>query len=654
MPGGGDPPVLVLQPSESDPGTVELVTGGSGGGGTINVAAAFSPLSHTSQLGQQRMLECMEKCVLQVYVQNFMKLSPLDPEPLYQPSNNNVKNLQFLMWVSKMGRGPAISYFACHDPTTRVYASESARQEQLRLYGYDQKTENYLKMLLKSSLRRMGLSKKAFEYEMRNHFSPENQSTELSHLFAVCEDVVARLGTFAANSAYYTADYRMVRKRTKGGDLARMIVLDSWDNTILNDSGRSDDCEGQDNTATTIIRAFGTGRQELGFKWKSSLLNAVQLYLKHSVIYDLGATVTSAFFDTSNKAVDLHKGDLPMVGDAMDQRSKCDGHCHALMESFTNCLTRLSQGNLSKEKLAKLQALNVQSKAFMMRDAKRSMLLLEGTGTIEPRILPVKESFAQNPVLQDKKLAERNFSRALRERLAKLKETDKAMATNLAEMFNGEGLPHYVEQQDPQRRVSDFYNEVVHGCSVELYKMLGIEYSQFAFTKQGDDGQHRYGVKIGGFMRTTDRYALMFPFAEASPQWIQEVTQLTECVQHQLPLMAFGRYNERQYAQVHSTFIEPPPSAGTNMKKTQQEFETLIAEVAANPSLTVVRLQTRQWKLDESPEKTKALLDFIAQSQGLVSHAYYSEHHLPVCDPMIEILCVVDVATCLKLAVNGG
>lgn len=611
-------------------------------------ANAFTPLSHTSQLGHQKMLECMERCVLQVYCQNFMKLGPNEPEPTYQPANGNVKNLQFPMWVSKMGRGPAISYFSCHDPTTRIYANKATRMEQLRLYGFNEKTERYLEgVLLKASLRRMGLDAKTFECEIRHHFSAENQSHTPSHLFALCEEAISRLGTFAANSAYYTADYRMVRRRAAEGDLAAMIVLDSWDNTILNNSGRSDDCEGQDNTATTIIRAFGTGRQSLGFKWESSVLNAVQLYLKHTVIYDLGATVTSAFYNTSNEAVDLRKGDLPMVGDEMDVRSKCDGHCHALMESLTGCVERLKQGNIAKEKLALLESSPeiTQTEAFKKRDGARAMLLLEGTGTIEPRILPVKESFKDNTVLQKKKLAERCFYKALRDRLAMRKEA--AMEPNIGEMYNGEGLPHYVETQHPQRRVSDFYNEVVHGCSVELYQKLGIEYSQFAFTRKGDDGAHRYGVKIGDFMRTTERYALMFPFSKATPEWIQSVTQLTECVQHQLPLMAFGRYNDEQYKQTHSRYVTP---LGVPKTLDQKTFEKLVHQVALNPSQTIVRLQTRQWKLDEDAEKTKALQTFIAESVGLVTHAYYSEHHLPICDPEIEILCVVDVSVCLASA----
>ena len=627
--GRGEPPVSPApQPSPVEDFPSQVVT-------------AFQPLSHTSQLGHQRMLECLEGCVLQTYCRKFMKLNQYDADPEYAPANDTVKNLQFPMWVSKMGRTqPVISYFSCHDPTTRVYHSEEARRVDLAQYGFNAATEHYFLAVLNASLRRMGLSAEVFEREVRNHFSVENRATTLSPLFALCEEAISRLGTFAANCAYYTADYRMVRDSAKG-DLARMIVLDSWDNTILNDAGRSDDCEGQDNTATTIIRAFGTGRYDLNFQWESPVLNAVKLYLAHSVIYDVGATVTSAFYNTSNEVVDLRKAELPMVGDAVDVRSKADGHCHGFMEAWTNMMRRVENGNMGASQLALVRARTIDDAAFQQRDALRGVQLIEGTGTVEPRQLPLEEAYAGNDLLTTKKRAERLFIKALRARMAARKLDAKQV--DLSEMFNGEGLPHYVAKQHPQRRISDFYKEPVMGCSVELYQLLGFRFSQFAFTRIGDDGKHRYGVSIGDFMRTTDRYGLIFPFAHCDAEWEQKVAQMTECVQHQLPLMAFGRYNERQYGEVHSRFL----SLGAT-KTSQQEFEQVVHNVATDPTLSIVRLQTRQWRLDADETKTVALRRFIGESQGLVTHAFYSEHHLPVCDPMIEILCVIHVPTCLQ------
>ena len=642
----------------------------AGSSAALGAAETFEPLSHTSLLGYQKMQECMQQCVLSTYCRAFMKLEARDPEPLYAPADQVVKNLHFPQWISKMGKGLAISYFSCHDPSTRVYSSAQARQADLERYGFNAQTEEHMLMLARSAIRSRGLTEAQFEQTIRAHFSLKNQERSLGELFGLCEEVVARLGTFAANSAYYTSDYRMVR-RLALGNAAKMIVLDSWDNTILNDSGRSDDCEGQDNTATTIIRAFGTGRYDRGFKWDAPLLDAIQLYLQHAVIYDVGGTVTSAFVDNNNQAVDTHKTELPMNDDAMDLRSKSDGHCFGLMESMSRCLKRLAQGNIGTQRLQELKKsigshYDDNSVAFQARDAQRGMLVLEGTGTIEPRILPLQESYADNPSVRDKKLAERYFvQRAIQARLKQRKElaaqqqqskqpsklqagrgapAPTPLIVDISGMFHGEGMPHYVEQQHPQRRISDFYKQPVMGCSVELYQRFGFAGSQFAFTKRGDDGRYRYGVKIADFMRTTERYALIFPFAQCSPEWEQRVAQLTECVQHQLPLMAFGRYGPEQRTQLHSRYIRG------SLKEGQQAFEELVAKVATSRNLALARLQTRAGELEQDSQKTEATFDFIGGAPGLVAWAMYDEHQLPICDSIREILCVLDTTVCLQLA----
>lgn len=58
---------------------------------------------------------------------------------------------------------------------------------------------------------------------------------------------------------YYTADYRFIRT-VLASDRAKIIDLDNWDRTLLNDIGKSDDCEGEDEITTSIIRSLETGR----------------------------------------------------------------------------------------------------------------------------------------------------------------------------------------------------------------------------------------------------------------------------------------------------------------------------------------------------------------------------------------------------------
>lgn len=583
--------------------------------------AEFVPISYTSPMGIEKMMHSLEAYVLTPYCQHFMKLNDAARDPLYKPADHNVANLQLPMWVAKQGRLPVAVYWSCHDPSTREYHSEEERQRDFEKYGFTTKSETFLEKILTASLRRHGMSAAVFEREIRAHFSTDNKSEVLSDLFLLCEEVVADVGTFAANTAYYTSDYRFVRTKDK----ARMVVLDSWDNSPLNNIGNADDCEGQDNIATTVIRSFSVGRHTMGFQWQSSLLNAVKLYLSHSVIYDVGATVTSAYVDTNNQKIDLKQTDLPMVGDSVDLNSQCDGHCHGLMGSLTDAIVRMEQGNLSRDCLTKVKAATINDAAFQKRDAMRKILVLEPTGSIEPRILPVKEAYESSETLTRKKMAERAFMKSLRARL----ETEKEMA----EMFVGEGMQHYVEKQDPRRRISSFYNAVVHASSVDLWRRFDITMSQFAFTRRVAPDDYRYGVKIADFIRTNKDYALIFPFNACGETWKSDVVPFIESVQHQLPIMSFARYDDENFAKVsHVQYSE------TGMK--QSKFEAMLEQVAENPNQTVVRLYSRAWKLHE-----QSMNQFLSSTKGLIACAHYIEHQIPVCDPVDEWLCIIDVTS---------
>jgi hypothetical protein len=600
-----------------------------------NKSDGFIPISYTSQMGIQRMMSSLETHVLTPYCHHFMKMNNSERDPLYLPSNNMVANLQLPMWIAKQGRLPVAVYWSCHDPTTREYHNEDLRKKDLEIYGYTEKTEKFFTKLLTASLRRHGLSADLFEKTVRNHFSNENKSTKLDETFLICEEVIADVGTFAANTIYYTSDYRFVSSKHK---TARLVPLDSWDNSPLNNIARSDDCEGQDNVATTVIRAFATGRHTLGFQWESSLLNSVKLYLNHSIIYDVGATVTSAYVDTNNKKIETKQKDLPMIGDPMDINSQCDGHCHALMGSLTDGIRRMETGNLPPDLLNKIRGATIQCDAFQQRDAQRKMLVLEPTGSIEPRILPVKEAYALSTVLCNKKEAERHFMKSLRTNLEKHKD--------LMDMFVGEGMQHYVEKQDPNRRISSFYNEVVHATSVDLWKRFDDPtLSQFAFTRKFGVDDWRYGSKIADFIRTSENYALVFPFTSNRQEWQQNVIPLIESVEHQLPIMSFGRYGEEDFKKVSTVNYESRQLSAVS----QEKFEKLIYNVAQNPNQSVVRLYSRPWKLKDPQSKTQ-LDTFLSNTNGMIMHGYYTEHQIPVCDPIIEILCVIDVQKCLALS----
>lgn len=623
----------------------------------------FTPVLYNSDKGVQSMIHTLEQHVLSPYGRHFLQMER--QAPLLKPLNGQISQLQMPMWVSKMGPSPAYAYWSCHDPTTREYPNEELRRRDLELYGFDANTETLLLTMLNASLRREGLSATVFEREIRDHFSPHNKSLQSTPLFRLCEKVIADTGTFAANSASYTADFRFVNQSKGGGGKrkeSKMIVLDSWDNTILNGIGNSDDCEGEDNTASTIIRAFATGRHTLNYAWESSLLNACRLYLQYTVIYDVGATVTSAYMDADHKQIDMKKvKDLPMVGDRVDLASECGGHCHGLMEPLSIALKRINNGNTPQDIRDKIQA-QFQSLGteFLTRDATRPTLVLEPTSSIEPEILPLKETRSGEWLNKDK--AVRQWHKALRVQLMSRRDKEgKPLAgmVDLSDMVSPEGLPYYVEEQHPQRRVSSFYNEVVHAISLELARFDPI-LGQMAFCRKIQNEMH-YGAKIGDLLRHRTDYALVTPFAECRQEWQEKVRPMIESLQHQLPLMAFGRYNAEQREKIcshynnmsdinhHYNFTSTPIVASDEAKS----FQELIHSVAENPNLAVVRLYSRAWKFHQSAELTMELKKFISESYGVVQHAYYTERHLPGCDPVVVILCINDVKACLKIRDDG-
>lgn len=655
----------------------------------------FEPLLFNSTKSWHHWMQTMNNC-LGKYIEHFLEIDEMDAKPLYKPAEEAISNLQFPIYASEMGKMPVFAYWV-HDPFYRTYASQAERAKDIQLYGLNEKTEQYFLLLLRSGLRRFGLKEQTLIDEIETHFSPDNLSTQVSPNFLRVEQAIAHVGTFAANSAYYTADFRFMPETTglKGhasthnggiGELRqcakcgkeikmRVLSLDSWDNHILNNTTKCDDCEGQDNTATSILRSFAIGRAELGFNWTSKALQCVKKLLDHSVLYDTAALVTSAFMDTNNKKIEKKQEDLPLIGSQLDKDAQNDGHCFPLQQAMTICLEMLEAGNAPKDAIEKVREASsissnpIKERAFRQRDKQRSILVLEPTGSIEARILSIEESYNSQACndpenrLYAKMKAMVYFMRQIRQ---DLKEYDKEMkeldeddeANNgISELFVGEGLPHYVNRQVPQRRVSSFYNSVVHGTSVDLMR-FDPTLSQFAFC-MGD----KYGVRMGNLMRDSSqgKVSLICPYADYKEKWLKDVVPMIESIQNQMPIMRFGRYTDKQYKEeIYSRFIPRDEMkvslslAQTDERKAKQaKFEKLLEEVdSLDSDKTIVRLYSRLWKLKQKAEKTERLNQFLSKLPGLVDYAFYVEKHLPVCEPIVEILCIVNVGQCLALPLD--
>lgn len=692
----------------------------------------FAPMLYNSQASWRLFLKTTEK-FLTWYCDHFMALDE-NRRPRYEASDDQVCNLQLPQYVSESGKLPLFAYFA-NDVYYRTYASEEAYLRDLELYGFNKKSEEFLAMMLRSSLRRFGLSEQSFIRAIENHFSPSNTAKTISAHMLLAEEALADTGTFAAHSAYYMADFRLiittmiklytptssggtgmgvsseedesvyqkhhhkdigeVHRCSRCGKELKVSVFDndSWDHTIENNSSMCDDCEGQDTTATYIIRAYGIGRPDLKMEWESPLMRAAKLLLFYSAVIDCGSLVTSAFMDASNKVVEMKSSDTVLVDSETDRRSKSAGHCHGKLMSLTRAIRMFERGDLRREVIALMKRANTLDRndaAFQIRDRHRQIIILEPTGSIE-RVLPLEESYSAalaglDPVtvgdsLFQKKTAEWKFMKKMKQLLREheapwlhdekkqeseeVKKSKQEMAEreSIAELFVGEGLAHYVEKQAENVRTSGFYRSVVQCSSVDLMKRFNITMSQFAVAKVKNGAKKdTYGVRVGELLRQREETKLSFlcPFAKYETQWAHDVLPMVEAVENQMPMPALGRYTDEQYEkEIYSRYISPDdvtweydftsPKMTNSAKAAEARFMKEWATVEKMDSnRTIVRLYSRVWKLTQGKKKTENLLKFIRSMPGLVTFAIYIEKHLPICEPVLEFIIIINVDICLK------
>lgn len=613
---------------------------------------SFNPILYNSGPGVSQLRAHMEY-VLQVYCNSFIPIN--DKDCLYQPMNQNVKKLHLPNFISEQGQQSVVGYFSSHTPQSREYPSKAMQQDETLLYDSDDKTERHYELMVDASLRRHGMSRKVFIETVNEHYHKENKKTVASGLYVIALKVVADVGTFAANSAYYTSDFRYQKldnnaiTKQQANAHYRKNNIDSFDSTILNGTGNADDCEGQANVTIAILGAFKNGRFAYKGKWQSQLLNTMKLVLDNHVIFAVGSTVTSAYVDNNNKPIDMKSehADLPMIGDNVDVNSRCDGHCYGIMIPIAITDRLLANGNTTKEELAQLRhywQVDAQNPVFPQREYTVPVLVLEGTGSIESTVLPVDEVFDYREREVEKLQSHVAISvmKDMKMRLAKENETDK---NNIVmDMFSGEGIEFYVPKQPLNRRVSRFYREVIHGVPCDLY-MKAATLSQIAFCNRASDNHpYEYGVNTGELLRCGSSakktsIALITPFAENKREWYTNVSPMMEAIQNQMPIMAFGHYSEAQYKNdIYSHLIET---------ENQREVEALIYSVSGNKSLAIVRLQTREWKLTNALNVEK-LKKFLGATPGLKGMAFYSEKHIPNCDALVDILLIVETKSYMK------
>jgi hypothetical protein len=703
-------------------------------GATITPSSVeFKPYFYNSAKSNINMVKSFDN-LLEVYCDSFINTDKKTAQ--YQPLNKNVSNLQLPYAITEQGKGPASIYWTSQDPWTREYPNAKFREDALKRYGFNENSEKYFKMMFNSSLRRHGLNKKVFIKTIDEHYSLSNKSTSMNPLMIRCAQAVIDVGTLAGNMVYYTSDYRFVPiydARTDSSTKNHVIRMgmDSFDSETVNGGQNSDDCEGGENVSSKVTHCYEFGRYDLTCDcgggganskektkkkkkgsisivksavncgdWLSRTLQRVQLFLLNTVLGSIGGTVTSEYVDTDNKTVlNIKESDLPIINDKIDRNSRCGGHCWGYLMSLLTAKTMLANGKNESAILDKIKPFYITSVSkstgeitveehdeFLKRELKMPGMNTEGTGSIEPTILPVNEVYKEYPVERSKATVEKLFLRVMKAKLlaiggnvdmdvnnAKTKKRDAIMSK-----FQPEGVPFYIEEQLEDRRASLFYKHGVQIMFPSLYRRYDVTLNQAALCKPNTEGVLKYGVNTCDLLRANkspnaNGVALALPYKDLREKWCNEVIQPLEAVQNQMPLMAVGRYTPKQYQQdVYSYYIDPTTLAlndwhfPENFNEREQFDEKLSAmidnhpdkttilsqrkmnmerfhQVHLNDNETIVRLYSRTWKMNKSKEELIQFQEFVQDSLGLKHFGYFIEQHLANVDPVVEILCIIDI-----------
>lgn len=687
----------------------------------------------------------------------------------YLPTNNKVVDLQLPCYDGEQGVCTLEGYFKNQEVYYRPFITNEERELTFKHYGFTDHSEEYFLLVLRSAMRQIGITEASFISAIEEHFSPENHSHFISPHLVRADNALARAGTLLALSSLYNVDYRLVpntnqpletRHNLNPGHnhtdmheihacpeccsklLYRFLDNDSWDNNLSNNTSGCDDCDGGDNICSLCIRCIGVGRYDLQFNWSSPLLNAAKKLLAFTSIIDNGAIAINGNLEEGKKEERRKKKkegeegsdgpvtrrrELPLIGSTEDRECSIAGHCHGIYMPMTRYVRFSSKGNIEPEILNRMvQYCDSINEAFLIRDNHRLTLCMEPTGPVDPNILTPDEAFlvdraGYDPVkykdnlFYKKALGEWRFSRNIANHVERsfadegeetTVEKEKELLISLIAV---ESLSYYSELSDRRRWISDFYNMIVHGTSIDTVHRFGDTLTQFAYccnkTKRSGGEQSRrnisrapmrrsppsknsllsqqqqqqpdqhitYGVTYGDLLerRTPEEeesgdIALIYPFSGHGKFWKDEILPLEECIINQMPISRLGRYTaEQMQREIYDLFLSPKilhiDFDFDNLKSYQTEenlaektqFEKRLSEVD-DPSnyRGLVRLYTRTWKLKHSKKTLERLLTIIRTLPCLIDFAFYVTRPIPVCKPIIIILCLIDVRKALQLDVT--
>ena len=312
-----------------------------------------------------------------------------------------------------------------------------------------------------------------------------------------------------------------------------LTELESFDVAPVQGLVNSGDCEDMSNMGSTVLRQFP---RVATVAPADPLVAAAAKIGARRFVMDAAASVTAAFVNTEGKelSTDELKGmkDLPLMGSPEDVRKLAGGHCHGLWPSRATTYAMLGHALGAAKVDADLPLLAAEAKRAPAWTRALPTLVLEGTSSIEPLVLPPGEVSKEEG---ERALARRDLVKSL-----------KAASPALLDTFKVEGLSFYSTPQDPQRLVSSFYLAVSQLMCPELYAM-DPRYGQMGAV---DTAAKTRGVPMGTFLRAalsgTDagRVGLVPSFGRemTRAQWDTDVRPVMALVQNQMALNGFARF----------------------------------------------------------------------------------------------------------------
>jgi len=303
--------------------------------------------------------------------------------------------------------------------------------------------------------------------------------------------------------------------------------------------------------------------------------------LLNGIAAGIASTVTDAFIDANGQKLSNKKlKDLPKVGDEMDLKSTVGGHFHGFFVSKAIVASKWlknSKGEMTSEMK------NFIDKKYLPWEYNQPILTIEGTGNIDPYILPTKETFENDKEELSKRLYQRDLFKFIRSH--KSEEDDEKGGQSLSlENHNPEELkifneiltpmaqPFYSDKQEKDRRISRFYKDMVHFMDEEIYEMDST-FSQLIFCYKD---KNSFGVNIGDILRDIgnkpSNIMLLRPLSSGKREerelWNYGIKPFMKTLESQQPISIIGNYNKEEYSKLISQRIfknEEESSSSTQM-----------------------------------------------------------------------------------------